>query len=132
MSARYYFDLKEYDKAADMIKQSAVELIVKGEFTTLKQWIDRLPDSIVQNDPWLICYLAIAWRVNGGIRNVENLLRSLSMFQEQKNIRGAMLATAYLIEAAVFVREPADKIGEWISQGEEVLSVKSAPLKRSN
>ncbi|MGD9731783.1 MAG: hypothetical protein AB7U45_06345 [Desulfamplus sp.] len=122
MSVGYYLDLKEYDKAADMIKQSAVELIVKGEFTTLKQWIDRLPDSIVQNDPWLICYLAIAWRVNGGIRNVENLLRSLSMFQEQKNIRGAMLATAYLIEAAVFVREPADKIGEWISQGEEILS----------
>lgn len=122
LSVHYYLEGEAYERAADMIKKCAVDLIVRGRTQNLQQWIEALPESIVQQDPWLICYLAITWRVKGGTRNVQNLLRALALFQSQSSIRGSMLAIAYLIEAGVFVRKSSEKIAEWIGQGEELLS----------
>lgn len=122
LSVRYYLDGESYDKAADMIKKSAVDLIVKGECVTLQKWIELLPDSTVQKDPWLICYLAITWRIKGGKRNIQNLLKALSIFNDHGNIRGSMLCIAYLIEGGVFIRKSSEKIAGWIAYGEELLS----------
>ncbi|MBF0242590.1 MAG: hypothetical protein HQK64_08955 [Desulfamplus sp.] len=121
LAVRYYLDGQDYNMASDMVKKCATDLIVRGRFTDLSEWIEALPQYLVNADPWLIYYLTVTRRIRGGKRNVEDFLTALNLFEEIGNIRGSMLATAHLIEAAVFVRKSPSKILEWIKKGESLL-----------
>lgn len=121
LAVRYYLDGEDYNMASDMIKKCATDLLVRGRFPNLESWIETLPEKMLQQDPWLIYYLTMTRRIRGGIRNVEDFLKSLSLFESRNDIRGAMLATAHLIEAGVFVRKSPAKIAQWIKDGESLL-----------
>lgn len=129
LAVRYYLDGEDYSMASDMVKKCATDLLVRGRFPTIENWIETLPEKLVQQDPWLIYYLTVTRRVRGGVRNVEDFLTALTIFKANGDIRGAMLATAHLIEAGVFVRKSPAKIAEWIRDGERLLfKVSDNPL----
>ncbi len=121
LSVQYYLEAQDYKMASDMIKKCATDQVVKGRLPNLGVWIEALPQFLVKNDPWLIYYLTITRRIRGGKRNVEDFLTALELFEAKNDIRGSMLATAHLIEAAVFVRKSPAKIEEWIKKGEKAL-----------
>lgn len=128
LAVQYYLEGQDYLMASDMIKKCATDLLVKGCFPNIGAWIEALPESMIKNDPWLIYYLTVTRRIRGGKRNVEDFLAALNLFEEKNDIRGSMLATAHLIEAAVFVRKSPAKIAQWIKKGESLLSqVKDKP-----
>ncbi|MBF0233804.1 MAG: protein MalT, partial [Desulfamplus sp.] len=122
LSVRYYLDGEDYKMASDMIKKCATDILVRGFSPNLGTWIESLPETVVQSDPWLIYYLTVTRRIRGGRRNVDDFLTALHLFGVKNDIRGCMLATAHLIEAAVFVRKSPSKIFEWIRYGEDILA----------
>ncbi|MBF0411584.1 MAG: hypothetical protein HQK70_02595 [Desulfamplus sp.] len=121
LAVHYYIEGQDYKMAGDMIKKCATDLLVKGFFPNIGAWIESLPERVVKNDPWLIYYLTVTRRIRGGRRNVEDFLTALNLFEANNDIRGCMLSTAHLIEAAVFVRKSPAKIAEWIKKGEMLL-----------
>ncbi|MBF0468083.1 MAG: protein MalT [Desulfamplus sp.] len=122
LSVRYYLDAEDYKMASDMIKKCATDILVRGLSPNLGTWIESLPETVVQSDPWLIYYLTVTRRIRGGRRNVDDFLTALRLFGVKNDIRGCMLATAHLIEAAVFVRKSPSRIFEWIKYGEDILA----------
>ncbi|SLM31354.1 putative MalT [Desulfamplus magnetovallimortis] len=121
-SVPYYLDGGELAMASDMIKKCATDLLLKGALPNLRRWLEALPDSMVQNDPWLLFYLTMTRRIRGGKRNVDDFTRALEIFRQKGDTRGCMLCTAYLIEACVFVRKSSEKILVWIQNGEKLLA----------
>jgi DNA-binding SARP family transcriptional activator len=60
-------------------------------------------------------------RIKGGEKNIKAFGRALESFKAAGDERGILLCTAYLIEAAVFIRKPSQVILNWIQAGEVTL-----------
>jgi ATP/maltotriose-dependent transcriptional regulator MalT/DNA-binding SARP family transcriptional activator len=54
-----------HDMAARLIEEIAEGSLAAGLFSTLRQWIERLPGDVQANRPWLLVYLARALEVQG-------------------------------------------------------------------
>ena len=117
----YFIEADAFSDIVRIIKIKGTDYIVKGKMSGLEKWISCLPDQMIQNDPWLIFFLTMTRRIKGGKKNIRDFQKALVLFEQTQDIRGMLLCVAYLIEAAVFVRQPSGMILEWIKKGEKQL-----------
>jgi len=117
----YFVQADAFLDIVHIIKIKGTDYIVNGKISRLEKWIGCLPDNMIQNDPWLIFFLAMTRRIKGGKKNVRDIQKAFILFEQAHDIRGILLSVAYLIEAAVFVRQPSGMILEWIKKGETQL-----------
>lgn len=126
---KYFIKAGSFDKVSQLIKKSGTDMVIKGRFRDLSNWIESLPLETIWRDPWLIYYLTMTRRISGGRQNINDFLTALSLFNEKDDTRGAILCLAHLIEAAVFLQKSSQLITEWITQGENLLiSIKDQSL----
>ncbi|MCG8686673.1 MAG: protein MalT [Desulfobacterales bacterium] len=112
---------QDYRQVADIIRIKGAGDLISGRSDQLAEWISALPKEISQSDPWLVFFSTAARRIKGGRENISAFQNALKTFSEQEDIRGMLLCIAYLIEAAVFIRQPSRVILRWIDEGEALL-----------
>jgi LuxR family maltose regulon positive regulatory protein len=86
------------DRATQLIEQNGVPLLIRGEVTTLLNWIESVePHSHAH--PWLYIFKAWAFALTGHLDRVEGMLRTadelisrLEPTQEVRIMQGAMAA----------------------------------------
>ncbi len=118
----YFYAADAYADIIKIIKIKGIDYIVNGKLSGLEKWIRALPETLVKKDPWLIFFLTMTRRIKGGKKNISDFQTALSLFEAEKEIRGMLLSIGYLIEAAVFIRQPSQRIIGWIKKGEYCLS----------
>ncbi|MFO7750681.1 MAG: BTAD domain-containing putative transcriptional regulator [Desulfobacteraceae bacterium] len=118
---KYFTRGEAFDRAAGLIKKIGTDMVIKGRFSDLYNWIEALPQQITWKDPWLIYYFTMTRRINGGRQNIKDFSTALALFRENCDTRGTMLCLAHLIEAAVFLQRSFREITLWIRQAEELL-----------
>jgi LuxR family transcriptional regulator, maltose regulon positive regulatory protein len=117
----YFIRAKSTAQIIHIIKIKGTDYFINGNMSGLQTWISHVPDSVIKDDPWLIFFQTMARRIRGGKKNIKTLQTALSLFERLKDDRGVLLSIGYLIEAMVFVRQPSQKILEWIKKGESIL-----------
>ncbi|MCK5837191.1 MAG: protein MalT, partial [Desulfobacula sp.] len=135
-AGKFFWDKKDHEQAMNyfveagafsdiihIIKIKGTDYIVNGKLSGLEKWIRCLPETMVQNDPWLIFFLTMTRRIRGGKKNIRDFKKALGLFERAHDIRGMLLSIAYLIEAAVFIRQPSGIILNWIKKGEKQLQL---------
>lgn len=121
----YYLKAQHHKAAAACIKKAGIDLVIRGRFGDLEKAVSGLPEHEIQNDPWLLFLLTLTRRVKGGVRNIKDFTRVLSTFKSQGDLRGQMLATAYLIEAQVFAGHDPESCRSCIAAAENMLNAGS-------
>ncbi|WDP93119.1 MAG: protein MalT [Desulfobacter sp.] len=111
-----------HDRVAEIIRIKGTGDLIKGRSELLFEWIQALPAEMTAKDPWLIFFATAARRIKGGKANITAFKQALDLFRDRGDLRGTLLCLAYLIEAAVFIRQPATVILKWIRQGEDALT----------
>ncbi len=117
----YFIEAEAFLDIVRIIKIKGTDYVINGKMSRLEKWIRRLPDKMVQHDPWLIFFKTMTRRIKGGKKNIRDFQNALVLFEQIHDIRGMLLAVGYLIEAAVFVRQPSGMILKWIKKGETCL-----------
>jgi len=117
----YFIKTGSLQEMVNIIKIKGTDHIIKGKMAGLEKWIHCLPDQTIQNDPWLIFFQTMTLRIKGGKKNIQRFKNTFELFRKTRDIRGMLLSMGYLIEAAVFVRQPSAMILEWIQKGEQIL-----------
>lgn len=117
----YFVEAQAFSDIVRIIKIKGTDYIINGKMSRLENWICRLPDKMVQHDPWLIFFKTMTRRIRGGKKNIRDFQSALVLFEKLHDIRGMLLSVGYLIEAAVFVRQPSGMILKWIKKGETYL-----------
>ena len=118
---KYFTRGEAFERAAGLVKKIGTDMVIKGRFADLYNWIDALPEQITWQDPWLIYYLTMTRRITGGRQNIKDFSTALVLFKENCDTRGTMLCLAHLIEAAVFLQRSSREITGWIHQAEALL-----------
>ena len=117
----YFIEADAFSDIIRIIKIKGTDYIINQKMTGLEKWIKCLPDSMIQNDPWLIFFRTMTRRIKGGKKNIIDFKKAFDLFELTRDIRGMLLSVGYLIEAAVFIRQPSGMILKWIKKGEEQL-----------
>jgi len=118
---RFFIVAEAYPDIARIIRIKGIDYVITGRSAGLAECIHALPREMVDKDPWLIFFDTMTRRIKGGENNIQAFGKALQGFKTVGDDRGILLCTAYLIEAAVFIRKPSQVILTWIRAGEACL-----------
>ncbi len=121
-AVKYYLQAGAYPQAVAAIERVGPQLLKLGRTAELASWLQRLPEALVRESPWLLFCHYITGRFAGTPEYFLSLLRAHGLFQEQQNLRGLLMTSAHLLEVSVFVCHPLEPIAAQISQAEELLT----------
>jgi hypothetical protein len=107
---------------ARIIRIKGPDYLIRENLSSLEKWISRLPIKQVATDPWLTFFSIIPHRIKGGRKNIDRFETAFSLFRQTDDLRGMLLSSGFLIEAAVFVRKSSAAIENWIQKGESLLT----------
>ena len=72
---------KAYQRAATLVEQNAMQMIIDGKHPAVSRWLEALPDELVRARPWLCVYHAwirywsgLREQVEGCLQNAEQAL----------------------------------------------------------
>lgn len=118
----YFLAAGDAAMVARILRIKGADYVITGRADRMADWIRSLPQAEVRSDPWLIFFATMAQRIKGGKENILAFSQTLESFSRSGDTRGILLSLAYLIEAAVFIRQPSAMLRKWIRAGEEALA----------
>lgn len=65
---------QDFERAASMIVENIVSMLSSRELPVLLAWIEKLPEEIVRNHPWIDVYHANTLALGGRLEQVDSLL----------------------------------------------------------
>jgi LuxR family transcriptional regulator, maltose regulon positive regulatory protein len=125
----HYLCAKMEAKAAAGVKKIGVDLFIRGRQADLAGWLNRLSESSISKDPWLRLLRVLSHRIHGGHHNQEDLGVALRQFRSEKDIRGELLALAFLIESGVFLGTEVSRQLTWMHAAEALLGEMKGTLR---
>ena len=93
---------EDWAKLAVLIRRHATALLAEGRGQTLLDWIGRLPGDVVNDDPWLLYWHAVAMLPLDAGKSRPNLERALERFREHRDATGAFLAWSAVVETVLY------------------------------
>jgi LuxR family transcriptional regulator, maltose regulon positive regulatory protein len=120
-STKYFLEVKAYPQAASLIEGFGMDLLQKGRGEDLSRWLLALPEGIIQNNPWLLLYLAMTRRFMGGRENLVAFQKAHTLFRQRGDTKGSLISLAQLIEASVHAGTYVVPIESLIEEGEAIL-----------
>ena len=117
----FYMKAEAFNPAAAVIERIGIDLLNAGRQGDLSRWLQALPDTIVQGNPWLLLYMCMTKRFTETRANILRLEQALIMFKKRKDISGQLLSLAFIIEASIFGGCDITPISSLLEQSDEVL-----------
>lgn len=136
-AARQYLLAARATQAYEMIEQCLYEVMLRGQFSRVLEWIAELPQAVVESRPRMC--LAAAWSLAMSERHVE-AARLITRIQQDPTANEEMRGEAALIaaNAAFFADRPDESlaiIAPWVEAGtrlsiklQAILAIQSARL----
>jgi ATP/maltotriose-dependent transcriptional regulator MalT len=105
-------DAGEWDAMRSLIRANALDWARQGRAQALSDWIEALPSSMRERDPWLEYWVGRAWIFVQPQRGRPALERAFEAFRAAGDLRGQAFAlntivTGYYYEWANFARSIA-------------------------
>jgi LuxR family maltose regulon positive regulatory protein len=120
-SVKFFLKAKAYPEASSIIRLIGMDFLKSGRTGHLEQLLQKLPENLVQEDPWLLLYLIMARRYTSAERNIRSIQKALSLFQYQEDVRGQILSLAFMIEASCIKGRDYIPMAILLEQGETLL-----------
>ena len=120
-SVKFFLKAKAYPEALSIIRPIGMDFLKSGRTEDLAQLLQKLPENLVQEDPWLLLYLTMAGRYTSAGKNLRSLQKALSLFQYQEDVRGQILSLAFMIEASCIKGRDYIPMAVLLEQGETLL-----------
>jgi LuxR family maltose regulon positive regulatory protein len=82
---------QDFERAASMVDQNIADMFLRSEVPVLLGWIERLPEQLVHNRPWIDVYRANTLALTGQLDGVDHLLESAERRVDPADPRAAEL-----------------------------------------
>lgn len=117
-SAALYVRNRDWDALAGIIRRTADPLLEHGRTQTLQRWIETLPPDYAARDPWLQFWLGVARYPYAPREAVQLFADAYARFKDANppDVRGAISALNYLIEAIICDAHDFTLLDPWIAE----------------
>jgi LuxR family maltose regulon positive regulatory protein len=115
----------EWTELARLIKEHAATMLEQGRGETLEQWLEEIPKDMLEQDPWLIYWLASCKSVFT-LRESRRLYeQAYHMFRklDEPDIEGLFGACAGAMDTILFELDDLNLLDFWITEVEQLLEL---------
>ncbi len=106
--------LSDWASVIPAILSIAPSLVSKGRDKTVKNMIDKIPEGICTQTPWLIYWLAVCIQHYDPSEGYALFARSFALFKEKNDMNGALYAWAGAVHSILFKGWDMKLYDEWI------------------
>jgi LuxR family maltose regulon positive regulatory protein len=116
-----WLELADWDAVANASLQSAATLLAQGRHAVVNRWLDALPSSVVDANPWLLYWRAAAILPFAPVQSRPCFERAFDLFRARDDRAGLLLSWAGAVQAVRFGQSDAQPLDGLIARLEELL-----------
>ena len=87
-----YEQIEDWERVAALIKRMAKILLDQGRNYVLQEWLSKLPDQKLNNDPWLVYWLAMAIKDYSVRVSLPLFEQAFKQFEHNSDVAGLYLS----------------------------------------
>ncbi len=118
---KHYFEANAYPEAASVIERLGNDLLRQGRRQDLAAWIQTLPETIVDEHPWLLYYRTMTRRYRAGRENILTLQKTHALFKQRGDTKGILSSLAQWIIMSISTGLHLVPIEQLIREAESLL-----------
>jgi ATP/maltotriose-dependent transcriptional regulator MalT len=101
-----------------LIVEHAPQLASEGRASVIAAGLERLPESIVAGQAWLLYWKALLMLGRPGVEAERLATRAFELFRDAGDAAGTALAWALAVQVIVFSREDFRGLGAWLDRSD--------------
>lgn len=113
-------DAADWATLASLLCRYAAEWLAEGRMATLRLWLDRLPEEVCTNEPWLLYWHGSLLRMTDPRQGRARLEPAWQQFRARGNAAGAYLTWAAIVESYAAPWDEYLHIPAWLGELEEL------------
>ena len=121
---------EHWPEAIRYIQTIGMRMLKEGRFKTLIRWRDALPEKLMGKDPWLLFFFGNAVTAFDPVRAIAILKQSFTLFQEQDDTSGSLLACSSLTNSIINHLSNLSALDPWLDYLEQELDPATFPRDR--
>ncbi|MBI4763094.1 MAG: tetratricopeptide repeat protein [Deltaproteobacteria bacterium] len=132
---RFFLKAEDYKSAVFEIEKIGYDLFIAGRLSDLQEWLQALPEEIIQRNPWLLYYLSLTRMRTAPAKNMVSFYQALNLFEKAGDVRGCLVSLTGLINATTLSGHDLVPMIEMANKGENLLRTMGRdlyPRERSN
>ncbi len=120
-------EARDFEAMRKLIRANALEWARQGRAQALSDWIEALPRSMRDADPWLEYWLGRAWIFTEPRRGRAALERAYDAFRSAGDVRGQALTLNTVVTGYYYEWSNFAPIDRWLPEFERLLNAPDAP-----
>ncbi|MDP1682875.1 MAG: hypothetical protein Q8L39_14030 [Burkholderiales bacterium] len=112
----------DWEKVSGVILEFAPTLMAQGRIATLASWIGKLPESLIQSNPWLLYWCGIGKVFTSPLESQPILEEAYRRFDVAADIVGLALSWSALMDAIFHQYIDLYQMDRWIGEFETKLA----------
>jgi len=120
-AVRLLIEAQAFPNAVELILSQAQGMAMQGRVQTLMEWIEALPEQLMDEVPWLSYWKGMCCFQIARPDTREWLLKAFSGFGEKDDRAGAFLSLAAICEVSFYFWQGFDEIDHWIDELKQLL-----------
>lgn len=117
-----YLAAGDWAEVTRLVCQHAVEFVAQGRGGMVTQWIQRVPEAVLEQSPWLQFWLGVSRMFIAPLEGRQPLEKAYWRFKELGDISGMCMALASIIDTFSFGWFDFYPIDGWIEELEALIA----------
>ncbi|OEU64397.1 MAG: hypothetical protein BA867_06015, partial [Desulfobacterales bacterium S5133MH16] len=109
-----FFKAKDYKNLIILVLKQAKELITQGRNNTLEKWIRKIPEDILNKEPWLLYWLGISCLHFSSAEAKGYFKNAFDLFKHSKDMTGLYLSWSGIIDSIAYEWNYFTEFDPWI------------------
>lgn len=105
----------EWDRLTRVIQRHAPSLLRQGRYRTLGEWLDALPKTAIEKNPWLKYWMGVCRLPFEPGESGKDFEEAFQRFHERQDGPGAFLAWSGVVESIMYGQEGLKPLDRWFS-----------------
>lgn len=114
---------QEWEGVVRIALRQAKNLMAQGRHNVLSQWLQNVPEGVLENNPWAHYWRGYARLPDDPTDTIRWCERAFALFQRDRDRAGLLLSWARIIQAIRFdPRGDVKQMDQWITVADELLA----------
>ena len=115
-----YSHAEDWESMARLILTHAQTMITQGRNQMVEDWIKQMPESVVNETPWILYYLGVCRLPFNPAKAREDFEKIFELFQAQQDRQGMLISLSSIMNCAVYEGGSFFFLDKWIKAAETI------------
>lgn len=115
-AANIFISIQQWPDLITLIATHAKTILAQGRFHTLNKWLNKLPNELIQQNPWLLMWLGACQQPYNIALSRDCYEQAYTEFRTHQDDVGVLIAWAGIVDTYIYEWADIKPLDYWIAQ----------------